>query len=68
MPARPSMPPLDADPLPEVVELLATRHGLTPLQARRRVQGVAEAVGISAQELAELILRFEAQSARRAAV
>jgi hypothetical protein len=62
------MPPGEAPPLPEVVELLATRHGLTPLQARLRLEGIAEAVGISDQELAELILRFEVRTARRTAV
>ena len=47
---------LDDHPFYAAVDLLVSRHGITPDEARRRLEDVAENVGISATDLAELIL------------
>ena len=47
---------LDEHPFHAAVELLMARHGISADEARRRLEDVAENLGISGTELAELML------------
>ena len=51
---------LEAHPFFAAVDLLAARHHITPHDAQRRLEDVAENLGISCIELAELMLIKEA--------